>query len=380
MMRRALMAAAALVLLAPPAAGQIRVDARTSVLYESYNFDTLLVFDRLTELTVPIAVNVYLGSRGTVSFSGGYAQVDLRTRDPSQLTNQTISGQLDTEARLSWNVVPGKLVALLTGVLPTGTKTVQLEELSVLGAISSDVIGFAASSLGSGGNLGGGFVGAIPVGRFALGFGATYKQPMGYAPVLGEPDELKPGGELRLRGGFEGAVARRTYVRMAGIFVNTQKDKIGLPGVGDSTKHGIGNRVIGYLSANQGLGAGSVTLYGFDVVRSGPQIEQTAAGAAILPKGNLLAFGGRIDWPVGQRVVLSPQGEYRVSAAAPDTAAAALERLGSSLRFGTDVRLAVASKASLVLHGSMITGDVIQASIPVNLSGYRAALHLELRP
>ena len=380
MMRRALMAAAALVLPAAPAAGQIRVDARTSVLYESYNFDTLLVFDRLTELTVPIAVNVYLGSRGTVSFSGGYAQVDLRTRDPSQLTNQTISGQLDTEARLSWNVVPGKLVALLTGVLPTGTKTVQLEELSVLGAISSDVIGFAASSLGSGGNLGGGFVGAIPVGRFALGFGATYKQPMGYAPVLGEPDELKPGGELRLRGGFEGAVARRTYVRMAGIFVNTQKDKIGLPGVGDSTKHGIGNRVIGYLSANQGLGAGSVTLYGFDVVRSGPQIEQTAAGAAILPKGNLLAFGGRIDWPVGQRVVLSPQGEYRVSAAAPDTAAAALERLGSSLRFGTDVRLAVASKASLVLHGSMITGDVIQASIPVNLSGYRAALHLELRP
>ena len=381
MTRRAWLAApAALAALPLVAAAQIRVDARSSVFYESYTFDTLIVFNRVSELTVPVGVNIRFGTAATMSLSGGYAQVDLRTADPAQLANQTISGPLDTEARLSLNVVPGKLVALFTGVIPTGTKAVQLEELAVLGAISSDVIGFASSNLGTGGNVGGGFAGAIPVGKFALGFGATYKQPMAYVPVLGETDQLKPGGELRLRSGLEGSVARRTYMRLAGIYVRTQKDKIALPGVGDSTKHGVGNRIIGYVSVNQGLGAGSVTLYGFDVFRGDPQIEQTAQGAALLPRGNLLAVGGRIDWPVGQRLIMSPQAELRLSAAAPDTTVTALERLGQSLRIGTDVRFDEASTASLVLQGGVVTGYVVQSGTNVKLSGYRVSLHLELRP
>lgn len=370
-------------LVAAPAAlaGQIRVDARSAVFYESYKFGAGLVFDRVSEMAVPVGVNVRFGSSGTLSLSGGYAQVDLRSSglDP-QLGDQTVSGPLDTEARLSLNVVPGKLVALLTGVIPTGTKTVELRQLSVLGAIASDVIGFAASNLGSGGNVGGGFAGAVPVGKFALGFGATYKQPMGYVPVLGRPDELKPGAELRLRSGLEGAVARRTYLRIAGIFVRSQKDKIAFPIVGDSTRNGLGSRIIGYASINQGLGRGSVTLYGFDVFRGDPQIEQTAAGAAKLPRGNLIAGGGRIDWPLGQRVVVSPLAEFRLSAAAPSDTVTALERLGQSLRFGADVKLQVARKAALVLQGAGVTGHVVQAGARISLNGYRAALHLELTP
>ena len=373
------MVLAALAALAPGLSAQIRVDARSSVFYESYSFNTLLL-SRVSELTVPVGVNVHLGTTGTLALSGGYAQVDLETRDQSQLANQSVAGPLDTEARLSLNVVPGKLVALLTGVVPTGTKTVQLEELSILGAISSDVIGFAASNLGSGGNVGGGFAGAIPMGRFALGLGATYKQPMGYTPVLGETEQLKPGGEIRLRSGLEGAVARRTYIRLAAIAVRTQKDKIAVPGVGDSTKNGVGHRLIGYASVNQAVGAGSITLYGYDVFRGDPQIEQTAQGAAILPRGNLIAAGGRVDWPLGQRVVVSPQGEFRRSAAAPSDSVTALEKLGQSLRVGADVRLQVAPKAALVLQGGAVTGHVLQAGTRVNLSGYRASLHLELRP
>lgn len=361
-------------------AAQIRVDGRGAVFYESYTFGAGLVFDRVTEMTIPVGVNVRLGSSGTLALSGGYARVDLRSSglDPT-LGDQAVSGPLDTEARLSVNVVPGKLVALVTGVAPTGTKTVQLTQLSVLGAIASDVVGFTATNLGSGGNVGGGFAGAVPVGKFALGFGATYKQPMGYTPVLGEPDQLKPGAELRLRTGFEGAVARRTYVRLAGIVARTQKDRIALSGV-DSTKNGVGNRIIGYLSVNQGLGRGSVTLYGFDVFRGDPQIEQTAAGAARLPRGNLIAGGGRIDWPIGQRLVVAPQAEFRLSAAAPSDSVKALEKLGQSLRFGADVRAQIASKAALVLQGGGATGHVIQAGTRVSLSGYRASLHLELTP
>ena len=115
----------------------------------------------------------------------------LRSTDPQQLSNQNIAGMLDTEARLSINLVSGRLVALATGAIPTGTKTVQQEQLSVLGAISSDVIGFSASNLGSGGHVGAGFVGATPVGKFALGYGATFRLPLSYTPITGQPSACR---------------------------------------------------------------------------------------------------------------------------------------------------------------------------------------------
>ncbi|HWP37131.1 MAG TPA: hypothetical protein VNL18_06205 [Gemmatimonadales bacterium] len=376
-----LAALAAGVLVPASLGGQIRVDGRTAVFYESYSFGSGLVFNQLSELTVPLGVNLRFGATGTLALSGGYARVDLRSSglDPT-LGNQQISGPLDTEARVSVNVVPGKLVALVTGVIPTGIKSVRQQELSVLGAISSDVVGFTATSLGSGGNVGGGFAGAVPVGRFALGFGATYRQPMGYVPVLGETRELRPGAELKFRTGVEGAVARRTYVRLAGILARTQKDRIAVAGVGDSTKNGLGNRVIGYLSVNQGLGRGSVTVYGFDVFRGDPQIEQTAVGAARLPRGNLVAGGARIDWPLGERVVVSPQAEFRMSSAAPSDTVTALEKLGQSVRAGADVRIQATSRATLVFQGSGVSGHVIQSGARVSVSGYRASLFVELNP
>lgn len=358
----------------PPDLAAQRVSGRSAVFFESYRFGPGLAFDQVSELTVPLGLTLRFGSFGDLALSSGYARVGLSSAS-LQLPDQQISGLLDTEARLSVNLVPGKLVLLVMGAAPTGTQTVQPEELAVLGVIASDVIGFATSTLGTGGNLGGGLAGAVPVGRFAVGFAATVRQPMGYTPVLGQPDELQPGNEIRLRSGFEGPVGRRTYVRVAGIFARTAKDRVaGFP------RHGVGNRVIGYASVNQGLGAASVTLYGFDVFRSDPQIEQTAIGAALLPRGNVLGAGGRVDLRLGPAMSLAPRAEYRLSAAAPDTAVSGLERLGQSLRVGFDLRRRLTPAAVLVLQGGGVRGHVVQAGTRVNLSGYRAALHLELRP
>jgi hypothetical protein len=306
--------------------------------------------------------------------------VDLRSSGTdTTFGDQQVSGLLDTEARLSVNVVPGKLVMLVTGAIPTGIKTVEPKELSILGALSSDVVGFAASNLGSGGNVGGGLVGAIPLGRWAAGFGVTFKQPMGYVPVLGEDEQLKPGNELRLRAGLEGSLARRTYLRTAAILARTSKDRIAFAGA-DSTRNGVGNRLITYLSVNQGIRSFSLTAYAFDVLRGDPQIEQTAVGAAVLPRGNVLAVGGRLDIPLGAATNIAPTAEWRVSAAAPDAAAASLERLGSSVRFGVDVRHRVARSAALVLQGAGTSGHIMQTDQRVSISGYRVALHLELSP
>ncbi len=371
---------ALLLAFASTALAQGRWSGRTAVLYESYTFGAGLVFDRVSEMTVPVGLSYDFGRLGNIALSSGYASVDLRSADAIKLANQKLSGPLDTEARLSLNVMQGRVVALLTGALPTGTKTVQQEELSVLGAISSDVVGFAASNLGSGGNLGGGFAAALPLGRWAAGLGATFRQPMSYRPVLGEDDQLKPGTEVRLRAGIEGPLARRTYLRTAAILARTSKDRIAFAGV-DSTRNGVGNRLITYLSVNQGFQSFSLTAYGFDVLRGDPQIEQTAVGAAILPRGNLFALGGRLDFPLRETTTISPNAEWRTSAAAPDTITTAkLERLGASLRFGVDVRHRLTSSTALVLQGGGTSGHIIQAGSRVNLSGYRVALHLELTP
>ena len=81
------------------------------------------------------------------------------TADGAAQPNEAIQGPLDTEVRVSYDVIPGRLIVLVNGSAPTGT-TVPASELSVLGAISSDIIGFTAPSLGAGGDVGGGFVAA----------------------------------------------------------------------------------------------------------------------------------------------------------------------------------------------------------------------------
>ena len=367
------------VIVATPALAQSRWSGSGAVMFESYSFGQGLVFDRVSEVTVPLGLTYGVGQIGNLALSTGYASVSLRSTNTAQLANQTLSGLLDTQLRFAFNVIPGKVVALVTGALPTGTKTMRLSQLAILGAVSSDLIGFSAPNLGTGGNVGGGLIGAFPMGRWALGFGATFKQPVSYQPVLGQASQLKPGGEMRLRGGLEGPLARRTYLRAAAIYARTSKDQIQV-GSADSTKNGVGNRLVTYVSLNQGLGASSLTLYGFDVLRGDPQVEATALGAAILPRGNLLALGGRMDMPVGSGTVVSPRLEWRSSAAAPDTSTTALQQLGVSLRLGADVRHRVTHAASLVLQGGWTTGHVVQAGQQVSLSGYRLALHLELAP
>lgn len=363
-------------LLPAQAAAQIALTrARTAVLAESYEFDAGLAVREIREITVPLGLDLRLGRFADLTIASGWADVQFTSADTAQLADQSVNGVLDTELRLGINAIPGKLILLATGVIPTGIKTVEPSELAILGAIASDVIGFAAPTIGSGGSLGGGFAGALPIGRFAVGLGATYRYPLSYQPVLGDPRELRPGAEFRLRAGVEGPLARTTYVRLAGVYARRGKEELA-----DSTRNGVGDRIIGYLAVNQQWGPVAATVYGFDVYRGSPQIEPTAAGAAVLPKGNLLALGGRLAIALTQQTRVTPRVEYRVSAAAPDTSVTGLERLGDSFRFGIDVRQQITRGVAAILQGGAVTGSVVQSGTEVGLNGLRGALHLEITP
>ena len=342
---------------------------------ESYTFNDGLAYKSVSEYTAPIGINASIGSRFDLALSTGYVIVRLESAVPEQLPDQRLSGILDTEARLSYHVVPNRVILFGTGVVPTGIKTVAAEELSILGAIASDLIGFTATTLGSGGTVGGGVAGAMPVGKFALGFSGTYTNPLSYVPVTGDSKSLVPGSEFRLRAGLEGPLGRRTYLRTAVIWAARKQDV-----VGDSTQNGVGNRIIGYVSANHSIGPGTVTLFAFDVFRGSPTLEAGLVGAAILPRGNLLALGGRYDWRLGSQTTVSPRGEFRISTVAPLEGETKLVLAGQSFRYGVDLRRSFGGSLIGALQLDGLTGYIVQAGERIGMHGLRASIHAEWTP
>ncbi len=348
---------------------------RAAYFAESYTFDDGLAYKTVSEYTWPVGLNASFGSRVDLALSTGYVIVRLESAVPEQLPDQRLSGILDTEARLSYNVIPGRLVIFGTGVIPTGIQTVSAEQLSILGAIASDLIGFTATTLGTGGTVGGGLAGAMPVGKFALGVSGTYTNPMSYVPVVGDSKALIPGAELRVRAGLEGPLGRRTYLRTALIWAGRQQDV-----VGDSTQNGVGNRIIGYLSVNHAMGPGTMTLFVFDVFRGDPTLEAGLVGATILPRGNLLAIGGRYDWRLGLETTVAPRVEFRVSTAAPFEGDTKLLLAGQSVRYGLDIRRQFGRSLIGALQADGLGGFIMQAGERVGMNGYRVSAHAEWRP
>ena len=360
---------------ASPALGQHSERLRTAAFFEQYRFAPGYVVRSMSELTIPVALEVALGRRASLVLSTGYASVDLTSADTVQLADQRVEGTLDTEMRLNLELIPGRLVTFLSGALPTGQQTVAEEELSVLVALTNDAIGFATASLGTGGSAGTGFSAAFPIGRFAVGAAATALYSLPYQPVLSQTGDLRPGSELRLRMGLEGPLAARTYLRVAGSIAARQKDQVG--GV---TAHGVGHRAIGYLTLEQGMGPALVSLYAFNVYRGTPQLEPTVLGAAILPRGNLLAGGVNVAVSLNPATSLTPRVEYRLSTAAPSLEEPGLLRSGAVLRAGADLRRRLGRDRALVIQGDLVRGDALQGTTFYNVTGFRSAVQLEIIP
>jgi hypothetical protein len=87
----------------------------------------------------------------------------------------------------------------------------------------------------------------------------------------------------------------------------------------------------------------------------------------------------QLSLPVTRGLQLSPRAEYRGSWQELEAAGQSLERVGSSLRFGTDLRYSTTSGLTVALQGDAVTGDLAGESQDVGFRGFRAGLHLEIR-
>jgi len=378
--RIGVLGAGVLLLVLGRAEAQVRTVVRAQTFYESYTFDPGYTFDKTSEFAVPVGLDLSFGRRVDLSLSSGYASVDVTGTG----LDSRVSGMLDTELRLGYNLVPGRLIAVVTGRVPTGVRvdTSDVLVLTALGSDQSSAIGFAIPTLGAGGSLGGGLVGALQAGKFAVGLGVTYSYPFKYQPYADATTKLTPGSEVRARLGIEGAAARNTYVRFAGVFAARAKDELDLGGGDTPLQSGIGRRMIGYGEVVQGLGRMQLTLYAFDVYRGTPSVE----GALVLPKGNLIAAGFRHAVPVSQSFSVTPRAEWRLSTSAPlpdgtTTTTGPLRQVGTSFRIGLDARQAFTPGVSVTLSGSGLFGSVRpEGGSDISMKGWRAGLTLHFTP
>ena len=291
----------------------------------------------------------------------------------------SISGLLDTEARLTFDVLPRTLSLIVSGVLPTGITEVATAQSSALGLIASEVLDFSIVRLGSGGGFGLGFVGAIPVGDLALGLGATFNTNGEFAPVADGPD-YRPGTEFRIRAGLEGPVARATYLRIAGIYALRGEDEVGGVSPGEP-----GGQFSLYGAVEQGLGSSTLGAYAFASGRSEPSLGQTPVGLNVLPESRTYAAGTFLAVPIRRDDVLTPRVEFRTNSVVPlADPGGDFETLGRGFRLGADYRLALSGANALVFHGDYFTGEVGDPLTPalaelVGVGGYRLGLRLEWR-
>jgi len=354
------------------AEGQVDLVVRGSALFESYRFSegTGSSADRVSELSLPLTLSAQIGRRTALTVATGYARVSVRDQGQETL----VSGVLDTQLRLAFQAVPDRVTVFTTTSFPTGIASVAQNDLSILNVLASDVIGFSSANLGGGGALGGGVAVSAPVGRMALGLAASYTENGTYQPVQGQPGEFRPGGEMRVRLGFEGPIAQRSFLRTSGTFTHRGEDE-----VSGASQPSIGNTFSGSVSLDQGLGATTLTLYVFDLFRSDSGLVQTPVGSVFLNRGNLLAAGAQWSFPLASGTSLTPRVEMRDSKSQTRGPDAGLRRLGRTIRFGLDLRHRLGQGTAIVLRGGRLTGSVVDnMDTELDVSGYRVSLLLEI--
>ncbi len=339
--------------------------ARSGVVFESYSFGGNLAFDRISEMTIPIAITQRFGKRVVVDLGTAYASASVHQTDGTTIDH---SGIIDTDIRATIGLIPGRLLFTLVGTLPTGAAEVPDTTIPLFGATATDLLGFTTPGFGSGGGLSAGFASAFKVGQsWAVGTGASYRHGSSYTPVAGE-GELSPGGEVRARVGLEGPLGRGKYFRGALVYTTSGANEVS--GAGPTL---IGDRALAYAAVSMPLGRNNLALYGWEMRRLRARDFDTP-GAISVPRGNVLAFGARLERPLSPKVTLVPVLEFRHELTGPTDK---MVLLGYLVRTGSDIRYRLSGQATAVVQAQVAFGKLNDDGDSVSLFGPRLGVLIE---
>ena len=196
----------ALLAAAPVAWGQSLLDTELRLAPQFVQYQVHAPADEtITELAVPVFVAIPAGPRLGFDVGTAYARVQAT----SGSTRSEISGLTDTQIRGSYTF-GGDFVILTAGVsLPTGRRSVTLDQLLAAGRIGNDFLDFPVSNMGTGLAATGGVAVARPVGAWSVGAGLSARRSRAYEPfdLPGQTFRYQPGNEWRGRIGVDRPIA-----------------------------------------------------------------------------------------------------------------------------------------------------------------------------
>lgn len=175
------------------------IDVVFGAVYQTYTDGTGPAEREISELSIPTAVFVPLGSSLGLSVLASHATV-------SGDNLETISGLTDVKLGASFyqRVGQGSLVVSIGANIPVGETEFTEEEYSTAVAQSLHVYNFRVRGYGQGFNVAPGFTFAYPVSeRVVLGVGASYQSRGGYRPVVLLDSDYNPGDEVLVTGGID---------------------------------------------------------------------------------------------------------------------------------------------------------------------------------
>lgn len=369
-MRRLVLLAPALTLgvTAPFAGAQavLRQTIRLAPQYVSYKIDAP-VGRTISELAVPLAFVLPIGSRFTVDLATAYAHA--RVRGDGGTFESRINGITDTQMRGNFTIGADAIVLTLGVNIPTGQATVDSAQRLAAGNIGNDFFAFPISNMGTGLAGTGGIAIARPIGSWNVGFGGSVRRSAKYEPGLeddaGTQVKYLPGDEYRARLGVDRPVGAGR------VALGLTYSAFGDDAAGTFT-YSTGDRWVAQ-------GAYNTPLRGTDLYLSAWNLRRLAgqqANGVTTPPENIVNLAMSLAWRLGE-ASLEPNMELRHWSRDGDRAGQ-LAMLGLRTRVSVGEVGAIPSASyavgSLTLPNTRGSGGEAVAGANANLRGWRVAL------
>ncbi len=268
-------AAAGVALLAAPVGAQALLEptVRVGPQFVEYrlggDLDT-----RISELAIPVAVVLPMGSRLNLDIATAYAS----SRVEQNGVEETITGVTDTQLRANYTL-GSDFIVLTAGLnLPTGQSKVKGDQLKAAGYIGNDFLAFPVSNLGTGFAATAGVAVARPLGEWNVGFGASMRRAAAYdAFEIGEDRvRFEPGDEYRARLGVDRAVGPgRVAFGLTYSAFGDDKDA--------QSSYATGDRIVTQAAYSAPVGGMSLFVSGWNLMR----LEGERAGQETMPGENI---------------------------------------------------------------------------------------------
>lgn len=331
--------------------------------YVQYRIDAP-VSRTISELALPFAVVVPIGSRFTVDLATAYASAKVK----GSTFESRISGMTDTQLRGNYTFGTDAVVLTLGLNLPTGQSTVDSAQRIAAGNIGNDFFAFPISNMGTGLAGTGGIAIARPMGSWNIGFGGSVRRSAEYEPGLedtaGTPVKFLPGDEYRARVGVDRPVGAGR------IALGLTYSAFGEDATGSFT-YSTGDRIVAQGAYSAPMRGADVYISGWNLMRR----EGEQADGVTAPPENIANLAMSVGFRVGA-ATLEPNVELRHWSRDGEKAGQ-LAMLGVRSRMSLG-RLGVFPNVSfttgtLTVPGATSGSGTVPAS-DADLSGWRAAL------